>query len=654
MSWVQVSNVSLAFGERVLFEEANLSLEKGSRAALAGANGSGKTTLLKIIAGQIKPDTGSVIRRKDSRISYLPQSGIIHEHNTLYQEAEQAFQYWHDLSKEIENIYSKLETVQEGNPQAGPLLEELHALQEQVERSGFYRREERIYSVLTGLGFSPEDFSRATEEFSGGWQMRIALAKVLLEDPDILLLDEPTNYLDIEARNWLEKYLSTFSGGVLVVSHDKYFLDVTVSEVYEIFNRRITRYTGNYSAYEQRRVVEMESLLKAYREQQEEISRQEEFIRRFRYNASKAALVQSRIKQLEKIPRIEVPETLKKIHFRFPSPPPCGRKVLTVEALSKSYGDLQVFENLSFVLERGEKLAVVGHNGAGKSTLLRILAGKDTPTAGEVQWGSGVIRGYFSQEQEETLNPEHSILEEVETECPTSLYPKIRDMLGAFLFRGDEIYKPISVLSGGERNRLSLLKLLLRPANVLILDEPTNHLDMTSKDVLLEALTAYPGTVIFVSHDRYFMDGLARRILELRLSLAPRIFPGNYTYYLEKTEGTTTSEPLSEKPDISRNPSKSAERFEESKKRKAEARRLERRLEEILNRIDALENEHHNLQDQLSLPEIYRNGEQVKQLKLQIEENEKEQNALHQEWEKVDRELQSLEKALLAMKNSLY
>ncbi|HOV40138.1 MAG TPA: ABC-F family ATP-binding cassette domain-containing protein, partial [Spirochaetales bacterium] len=360
-------------------------------------------------------------------------------------------------------------TVQEGDPQAGPLLVELHALQEQVERSGFYRREERIYSVLTGLGFSPEDFSRATEEFSGGWQMRIALAKVLLEDPDILLLDEPTNYLDIEARNWLEKYLSTFSGGVLVVSHDKYFLDVTVSEVYEIFNRRITRYTGNYSAYEQRRVVEMESLLKAYREQQEEISRQEEFIRRFRYNASKAALVQSRIKQLEKIPRIEVPETLKKIHFRFPSPPPCGRKVLTVEALSKSYGDLQVFENLSFVLERGEKLAVVGHNGAGKSTLLRILAGKDTPTAGEVQWGSGVIRGYFSQEQEETLNPEHSILEEVETECPTSLYPKIRDMLGAFLFRGDEIYKPISVLSGGERNRLSLLKLLLRPANVLIL-----------------------------------------------------------------------------------------------------------------------------------------------------------------------------------------
>jgi ATP-binding cassette subfamily F protein 3 len=253
----------------------------------------------------------------------------------LYQEAEHAFQYWHDLSTEIENLYRKLESVQEGDPQAGPLLEELHALQQQMERSGFYRREERIHSVLTGLGFSPADFSRPAEEFSGGWQMRIALAKVLLEDPDILLLDEPTNYLDIEARTWLEKHLSTFSGGVLVVSHDKYFLDVTVSEVYEIFNRRITRYAGNYSAYEKRRAVEMESLLKAYREQQEEIARQEEFIRRFRYNASKAALVQSRIKQLEKIPGSRCRKPLKKIHFRFPPPPPCGRKVLTVEALPK-------------------------------------------------------------------------------------------------------------------------------------------------------------------------------------------------------------------------------------------------------------------------------------------------------------------------------
>ena len=665
MSVVQAVDVFLAFGDRILFEGIHLSIQRNTRAALSGANGSGKTTLLKILAGLLSPDSGTVVRSKGVRISYLPQTGITHQGNTLFQEMEGAFQYFHQIQDQIEGIGQRLLSLTEADPQTTPLLEELHHLQERLNHSGFYRRDARISEVLRGLGFSPEDLDRPTEEFSGGWQMRIALAKVLLEDPDVLLLDEPTNYLDIEARTWLEHFLSTFSGGVLVVSHDKYFLDVTVSEVYEIFNRKVTRYMGNYSSYEKKREEELQTLLALYRHQQEEIARQEEFIRRFRYNASKAALVQSRIKQLEKLQRIEVPETLKKIHFQFPPPPPCGKKVLEIEALSKSYGTRKIFSDLSFILEKGEKLAVVGPNGAGKSTLLRILAGKEEATSGKILYGSGVRIGYFSQEQNEELDMTKSVLEEIEGECPTALFPRIRDMLGAFLFRGDEVYKSVSVLSGGERNRLALLKLLLRPSNLLILDEPTNHLDLTSKDVLLEALQKYSGTVIFVSHDRYFMDGLATKVLELRLGAVPRLFVGNYSYYLEKildhasleapskellrvpsrgkkvSPSTPVSVPSSRShsspPSASVNPA-----WQEAKQRKSEIRKVERKLEEILSRIEHLEEEYRTLESRLTLPEVYRDGEEVRRIKLELERNETERDRLHREWETTETLLQTL------------
>ncbi len=652
MSVVQAVDVSLAFGERVLFEGIHLSIQRNTRAALSGANGSGKTTLLKILAGLVNPDSGEVVRSKDIRISYLPQTGITHAGNTLYQEMEQAFQYFHRIQDRIEGICQRMASIKESDPEATPLLEELHQLQERLDHSGFYHRDARISEVLRGLGFSPADLHRPTEEFSGGWQMRIALAKVLLEDPDVLLLDEPTNYLDIEARTWLETFLSTFSGGVLLVSHDKYFLDVTVTEVYEIFNRKVSRYVGNYSSYEKKREEELKTLLAAYRHQQEEIARQEEFIRRFRYNASKAALVQSRIKQLEKLKRIEVPETLKKIHFRFPPPPPCGKKVLEIEALSKSYGTLEVFSDLSLVLERGEKLVVVGPNGAGKSTLLRILAGRDGATSGRVLYGSGIRIGYFSQEQNEELDMSKSVLEEIEEECPTSLFPKIRDMLGAFLFRGNEVHKSVAVLSGGERNRLALLKLLLKPANLLILDEPTNHLDLTSKDVLLEALQQYSGTVIFVSHDRYFMDGLATKVLELRLGESPRIFVGNYSYYLQKVSDPSTLEtPASRGTTVRLSSSLSAtpsdeSSWEQTKQRKSEIRKVERKLEEILSRIDALEEEYRHLEARLALPEVYRDGEKVRGIKRELEKNQMERNRLHREWESTEELLQTLKQNL--------
>jgi ATP-binding cassette subfamily F protein 3 len=442
------------------------------------------------------------------------------------------------------------------------LLEEHHRIQEAVEASGYYRREADISMILGGLGFSREDFDRDTGEFSGGWQMRIALAKVLLERPDILLLDEPTNYLDIEARGWLESWLKDFSGGYLQVSHDRYFLDVTVNEVYELFQGTLKRYAGNYSAYETIRRQEMESLVKRYEAQQEEIARTEALIRRFRYKATKAAFAQELIKRLEKIERIEIPENLKRISISFPPPPHAGRIALNLEGLGKSYGDRRIFSGLDLTLESGERLVVVGRNGAGKTSLLRIIAGADTAFEGAYRYGAGIQAGYFSQDAAETMNGSRQVLEFLESEAPTALIPRIRDMLGAFLFRGDDVYKSLSVLSGGEKSRLALLRILLKPVNLLILDEPTNHLDLQSKDILLDTLVSFGGTIIFVSHDRGFMEALSTKTLELAAPAEPvdeaaaggtaagdkaggpqarpqsraRLFYGNYGYYLDRLQ----------------------------------------------------------------------------------------------------------------------
>jgi ATP-binding cassette subfamily F protein 3 len=541
MAFVQFSRVSLAFGDRDILKDAGLHLAAGSRACLTGANGSGKSTLMKVIAGNLPADSGERIIQKGTRISWLPQSGIVHQGRSLREEAETAFNSLRDMTGRMEEIGGILETVKDGESRTAGLLEEYHHIQETLESSGYYRRDAALAMVLPGLGFSPEDFDRDTGEFSGGWQMRIALAKVLLERPDILLLDEPTNYLDIEARTWLETWLKNFSGGYLLVSHDRYFLDCSVNEVYEIFQGRLKRYAGNYTAYEKVREQELETLIKRYAEQQEEIARAEDLIRRFRYKASKAAMVQERIKKLEKMERIEIPESLKKISITLPPPPHSGRIALTLSGLEKNYGPRQVLSDLDLLLESGERLVAAGRNGAGKTTLLRIIAGQDSDFTGTVTYGAGVAPGYFSQDTAEAMTGKQSALEFLEAEAPTALIPRLRDMLGAFLFRGDDVYKPISVLSGGEKSRLGLLRMLLKPVNLLILDEPTNHLDLQSKDILLDALKAFTGTIIFVSHDRAFMEALSTKTLELRAAEggspgAHRLFYGNYSYYLDRIE----------------------------------------------------------------------------------------------------------------------
>ncbi|MCL1818490.1 MAG: ABC-F family ATP-binding cassette domain-containing protein [Spirochaetaceae bacterium] len=656
--FVQLSGVSLAFGGRPILVEANLNLSAGTRCALTGANGSGKTTLMRIIAEEIAADSGSVTRGKTTRISYLPQSGIVHaysddaerqaarpesgatERRSLREEAELAFEPLRAYLAEIEDIEKALSHVTPESPETARLLETLHHHREHVENSGYWSRGERIGSVLRGLGFSAGDLDRDAGEFSGGWQMRIALAKVLLEDPDILLLDEPTNYLDLEARAWLAKFLASFAGGVLLVSHDRWFLDETVREVAEIFCARLTRYTGNYTAYEKRRQEEVASLKEAWRQQQEEIARQEEFIRRFRYNASKAAMVQSRLKQLEKLVRVEVPESMKRIHFSFPPAPRSGRWVIKAEGISKSYGGRGVLEDVSFELARGEKLVVAGANGAGKSTLLRILAGEDASYSGRVELGAGTRPAYFAQDGELAPDEGRSVEEEIESVCPTALFPKIRSMLGAFLFRGDDVSKPVAVLSGGERSRLALLKLLLVPANLLILDEPTNHLDMNSKDVLLDALRDFEGTVVFVSHDRYFIEALATRVLELRAGEKARFFPGDYAYYLSRAaaeDGTA----LRSAPPAAARPVPSPERGEQ-KQRKTLLRRLLREEEELLAGIAGREKERTEIQAAMARPEAYADGAKMKNLKDRLSRAAEEEAKLQAAWEEASRRIDAL------------
>ncbi|MCR5080540.1 MAG: ABC-F family ATP-binding cassette domain-containing protein [Treponema sp.] len=640
MAFVQFSKVSLAFGDRDILKDVSVNLATGTKAALTGANGAGKSTLIKIMAGLVEPDSGERIAQKDSRIAYLPQSGLVHSGCSLKEEADKAFLWGYELQEKIDSLGEQLKL----NPENEKLAVEHSELMEKLEQSGWYRRDVLAESVLIGLGFERNDFTKQTQEFSGGWQMRIALAKALMCGPDILLLDEPTNYLDIEARNWLEKFLQDFKGGFLLVSHDRYFLDHTINEVYELFGGDLKRYPGNFTHYEEVRAVELETLIAEYNKQQDEIQHLEEFIKRFGYKATKAAQAQERQKMLDKIleNKIEIPENLKKIRFKFPAAPHSGQIVLTIKGLCKNYGGPNVINNLDFVLEKGERLVVAGRNGAGKSTLLRILAGTDKDFTGSVTTGSGVSIGYFSQDSAEKITGSESILEHMENIAPLELVPKIRDMLGSFLFRGDDVFKSISVLSGGEKSRIALLELLLRPVNLLILDEPTNHLDMHSKDVLLEALKDFGGTVIFVSHDRGFIEDLSTKVLELTPG-KHREFVGDYKYYMQRLEDETNGiVPSAENKSAEKKQTAPAEEtksqtklsWEEQKKAEAEKRKLQKEVEKLENQILEIEEKKEALENQMALPEVYSNGEKAKAVQKEIDELSAKLNELNAAWEK--------------------
>lgn len=533
---IQLSAAGKRYGHKLLFEEGNWLITHQDRIGLVGANGTGKTTLMKILAGSETLDYGAIITAKGTSAGYLPQDGLALSGRTVFAECMAVFAELRSMEQEMEDLTNKMAELDHVSVEYAQVTERYNRVQHEFVTRDGYAIEAQVGTVLMGLGFGKEDWTRQTEEFSGGWQMRIALAKLLLQQPNLLLLDEPTNHLDLEARNWLEDYLRGYPYAFVLISHDRYFLDVTVTKIVEIWNRHIHLYTGNYDKYLAQKTQRLEQLEAAYRTQRERIEQLEVFINRFRYQATKAKQVQSRIKELEKIERIELPQEERTVHFSFPQPKPSGRIVAEFQGVAKSYGAKQVFGNVNFLVEKADRIALVGVNGAGKSTLIKLLAGTEPLTQGEYKLGHNVQLDYFAQDQYKELDADARILDDLGRLSPRSTETELRSLLGCFLFSGDDVFKRIGVLSGGERNRYALLRMLLHPANFLLLDEPTNHLDMRAKDVLLEALAKYTGTVVFVSHDRYFIDKLATRIFEIGDGRV-EIYPGNYEDYQWRKQG---------------------------------------------------------------------------------------------------------------------
>ena len=524
---IQLSDLTKTFGDRVLFDHVTWQITARERVGLCGPNGAGKTTLLKMMAGLDEPDSGAVLKPSALTVGYLPQDGLSHSGNTVFEEASGAFAALLAMKTEMHALEDRLGDASIPEAEHNGMLSRYSDLQDQFRLGDGYAIELKTATVLQGLGFSNDDFERRTETYSGGWQMRIALATLLLKQPNLLLLDEPTNHLDLEARNWLEEYLNAYPHAVILVSHDRFFLDAVVTRIADLTLRTLTDYVGNYSDYLVAHEARIEQMRKAKREQDEEVARVKMFVDRFRYQATKASQVQSRIKMLEKVVPIEVPAERKKIHFNFPVCAKSGRTVFEMKHVRKAYGSLVVFEDLSLHIERGDRIALVGHNGAGKSTLMRMLSGEEAPDSGERVEGHNLVLQYFAQDEATRLDPNPTVHDTLTSGSPMHMVPMIRNILGGFLFSGDDIYKKVKVLSGGERTRLAVARMLLRPSNTLLLDEPTNHLDLDSKDVLLDALVDYGGTLIFVSHDRYFVERLATKVIEVGHG-GVVVYPGTY------------------------------------------------------------------------------------------------------------------------------
>lgn len=617
---LQIRNLTKSFSIRTLFRTVTFAVNPGERVALVGNNGSGKSTLLRIIRGTESPDEGVVTRPRETRVGYLPQEiflegdpewGETGVDATLWSLAAQAFSGLQEIRDEIALVEDKIS--------AGDITIALHdrhqSLLARFERAGGYTWQSRTIRILKGLGFPEARFHDPLKTFSGGWQMRAYFARLLLSEPDYLLLDEPTNYLDISSIAFLESYLSSYPGGILMVSHDRYFLDKLANSVVALMPEGARTWRGNYTDFLEAREQWARDAAAAQDRQDRERKRVQNFIERFRYKASKASQVQSRIKQLEKIDRIDQARSAPKLDFDFPPCPESGELVAKAEHIGRRYGEHVVLDDLDFMIRRGDRLAIIGENGAGKTTLMRILAGQDAAHQGRVEWGYKVRFGYFAQDEEISFEPEETIWDRMSRDAPFDMVPQLRKLLGVFLFSGDDVEKPVRVLSGGEKSRLGLARLMLRPCNLLMLDEPTNHLDISSREALLEALDAFPGTLIIVSHDRFFLDCLATRILAIRDGKA-FLYEGNYSQYLwamsHRVAETTVAAPAKRgaesESDAGRSDARDA--WKERKRQNNQRQRWERELAEVEEAINALETRQRDLEAQLAEPpaELGRDG----------------------------------------------
>jgi len=627
---IQLTGAGKRYGPKVLFENADWMVTPNERAGLVGANGTGKSSLLKVLAGIDGLDSGSVSTQKGVTIGYLPQEGLSLSGRTVFAECMTVFADLRALEDEQEQLAHRMSELDPEGPEYAQVADRFHQAESEFNARDGYAVESQAGMVLDGLGFPQRDWKRRTEEFSGGWQMRIALAKLLLAKPNLLLLDEPTNHLDLEARNWLEQYLSAYPYAIVLVSHDRYFLDVTVRKIVELWNKALHFYTGGFTRYEQQRDERRAQLQAAYKNQRDRIEQLEAFIGRFRSQATKAKQVQSRIKELERIEKIEIPPEEKTIHFRFPQPKPSGRIVAQFQKVAKSYGDHQVFGDVDFIIERGERISLVGVNGAGKSTLIKILAGTESVTAGEYTLGHNAQPDYFAQDQYKELDQSARILDDMGAVAPRATNTEVRAILGCFLFSEDDVFKTIGVLSGGERNRYALARMLMQPSNFLLLDEPTNHLDMRAKDVLLTSLQEYSGTVVFVSHDRYFIDKLATRVFEVEDGKV-NVFPGNYEDYQWRKSGrpepTVTAQPRAEAP------AKSEKRANPMKVRK-----LKERLGLIEAEVGQLEA---GIADYESALANFVSAEETRRVAELLEGRRADLAALLGEWEQISQSIEA-------------
>ncbi|UCH93694.1 MAG: ATP-binding cassette domain-containing protein [Candidatus Aminicenantes bacterium] len=655
---LQIKDLHYSISDRQLLNGVNWNIQSGKHAALIGPNGIGKTTLLRIIIGELEYSKGTIAKPKEYKIGYLPQEEISVKGTTTLQTVMEGQKEIALLEKQITGLHNQLNTLNpdaNSNSRRADILNRLGHLEHRYQALDGYHMETLAKKILSGLGFRESDFSRPLSEFSGGWRMRVYLALLLVQQPDLLLLDEPTNHLDLPSLEWLEQYLLDFPGSIVAVSHDRFFIDRIAREIVELDRGKLEHYPGNYHFYENQKEQKETLLLKKWKEQKEERERQERFINRFRYKASKAKQVQSRIKQLEKMETIEPeppPQQPRHPDFNLSVEVTSYNDVLTIENMAFKYDKEWVFKDIDLNIYRGDRICLVGPNGAGKTTLTRLIVRQIHPQEGMIRTGERTTIGYYAQHQVDTLDVDNTVCDEVASTVATSLVPKIRDVLGIFQFSGNDVYKKIKVLSGGEKARVSLAKILISPVNFLIMDEPTNHLDKFAREALERALIQYNGTLLLISHDRYFLDKIVNRVVEIRNGNFLE-YDGNYSYYLEKRESLCISQPISKPGSISfatPSPISSGKKTKEQKRLQAEARqavskernRLQREVEKLEEKIEQLEKRKDELETQMAHPDTYDDSELAVRLQKEYAAINKELIRCNQEWEQASTQLEEI------------